>query len=238
MKKIILGLFLILGVVSFAAPNFVNTTKLKNDGFDIVQDEEGLFTIASSNQESALVISYYLTDKNSKELSDTIKADAPNDVKFLASLDNDQAYVNEFQNADFYSYVVVPKKQKLAKVKNAGYVIKNEREDILTMTTSDDDSAIIISFSTANISSKEISDLLKSNALRNSENFIATLDNNRAYINEFEAQGFYSYMIVPKKEKVKNQHTYATYVSSKKLSKNDLSKITNAILDEAESYIK
>jgi len=93
-------------------------------------------------------------------------------------------------------------------------------------------------FSTANISSKEISDLLKSNALRNSENFIATLDNNRAYINEFEAQGFYSYMIVPKKEKVKNQHTYATYVSSKKLSKNDLSKITNAILDEAESYIK
>ena len=117
MKKFILGLFLILGVVSFAAPNFVNTTKLKNDGFDIVQDEEGLFTIASSNQESALVISYYLTDKNSKELSDTIKADAPNDVKFLASLDNDQAYVNEFQNADFYSYVVVPKKQKLGKYK-------------------------------------------------------------------------------------------------------------------------
>mgnify|MGYP000118248575 FL=1 len=131
-----------------------------------------------------------------------------------------------------------PKFVDMAKVKNAGYVIKNEREDILTMAISDDDSAIIISFSTANISSKEISDLLKSNALRNSENFIATLDNNRAYVNEFEAQGLYSYMIVPKKEKVKNQHTYATYVSSKKLSKNDLSKITDAILDEAESYIK
>jgi len=125
-----------------------------------------------------------------------------------------------------------PKFVDMAKVKNAGYVIKNEREDILTMAISDDDSAIIIS------SSKEISDLLKSNALRNSENFIATLDNNRAYVNEFEAQGFYSYIIVPKKEKVKNQHTYATYVSSKKLSKNDLSKITDAILDEAESYIK
>ena len=64
-----------------------------------------------------------------------------------------------------------PKFVDMAKVKNAGYVIKNEREDILTMTTSDDDSAIIISFSTANISSKEISDLLKSNALHNSENF-------------------------------------------------------------------
>ena len=131
-----------------------------------------------------------------------------------------------------------PKFVDMAKVKNADYVIKNEREDILTMAISDDDSAIIISFSTANISSKEISDLLKSNALRDNGNFIATLDNNRAYINEFEVQGFYSYMIVPKKEKVKNQHTYATYLSSKKLSKNDLSKITNAILDEAESYIK
>ena len=117
MKKFILGLFLILGAVSFAVPKFIDMTKVKNAGFDIVQDEEGLFTIASSNEESALVISYYLTEKNSKELSDTIKADAPNDVKFLASLDNDQAYVNEFQNADFYSYVVVPKKQKLGKFK-------------------------------------------------------------------------------------------------------------------------
>ena len=117
MKKIILGLFLILGAMSFAVPKFIDMTKVKNAGFDIVQDEEGLFTIASSNEESALVISYYLTEKNSKELSDTIKADAPNDVKFLASLDNDQAYVNEFQNADFYSYVVVPKKQKLGKFK-------------------------------------------------------------------------------------------------------------------------
>jgi len=117
MKKFILGLFLILGAVSFAVPKFIDMTKVKNAGFDIVQDEEGLFTIASSNEESALVISYYLTEKNSKELSDTIKADAPNDVKFLASLDNDQAYVNEFQNADFYSYIVVPKKQKLGKFK-------------------------------------------------------------------------------------------------------------------------
>ena len=29
MKKIILGLFLILGAISFAVPNYVNTTKIK-----------------------------------------------------------------------------------------------------------------------------------------------------------------------------------------------------------------
>ena len=131
-----------------------------------------------------------------------------------------------------------PKFVDMAKVKNAGYIIKNEREDILTMAISDDDSAIIISFSTANISSKEISDLLKSNALHNSENFIATLDNNRAYVNEFEAQGFYSYIIVPKKEKVKNQHTYATYATVKKLPKDAINSTVKSIINEAEGLIK
>ena len=118
MKKFILGLFLILGAVSFAVPSFIDATKLQKSGHDIIQDEEGLFTIGSPKEDTALVISYYLTDKNPQELSDTIKADAPaGEVKFLSAINNDQAYVNEFQNADFYSYVVVPKKQKLGKYK-------------------------------------------------------------------------------------------------------------------------
>ena len=153
MKKLILGLFLILGAVSFTMPNFINTTKLQKAGYNIVEDSETVLTIADTNVvdgDPILVASFYLSDMSPKELSDAIKAEA---------------------------------QQQDAK-------------------------------------------------------FVASFDNNRAYVNEFEAQGFYSYIIVPKKEKVKNQHTYATYVSSKKLSKNDLSKITNAILDEAESYIK
>ena len=118
MKKFILGLFLILGAVSFAVPKFIDTVKLKNNGFGILQDEEDIFTIGSANKESALIVSYYLTDKNSKELSDAIKADAPADeAKFIVAINNDQAYINEFQNADFYSYVVVPKNQKLGKYK-------------------------------------------------------------------------------------------------------------------------
>ena len=118
MKKLILGLFLILGAVSFAAPKFIDTTKLEKAGYDIMQDEKNMFTVASANENSGFVISYYLTDKNSKELSDTIKADAPaGEVKFLSAINNDQAYVNEFQSDNFYSYVVVPKKQKLGKYK-------------------------------------------------------------------------------------------------------------------------
>ena len=118
MKKIILGLFLILGAVSFAVPSFIDATKLQKSGHDIIQDEEGLFTIGSPKEDTALVISYYLTDKNPQELSDAIKANAPaGEVKFLSAINNNQAYVNEFQSENFYSYVVVPKKQKLGKFK-------------------------------------------------------------------------------------------------------------------------
>ena len=68
--------------------------------------------------DSILVASFYLSDMSPKELSDAIKAEAQQqDAKFVASFDNNRAYVNEFQNADFYSYVVVPKKQKLGKYK-------------------------------------------------------------------------------------------------------------------------
>ena len=39
MKKIILGLFLILGAVSFAVPKYVNTTKIKSAGYEITTDD-------------------------------------------------------------------------------------------------------------------------------------------------------------------------------------------------------
>ena len=90
MKKIILGLFLILGAVSFAVPSFIDTTKLQKSGHDIIQDEANLFTIGSPKEDTALVISYYLTDKNPQELSDAIKANAPaGEVKFLSAINND-----------------------------------------------------------------------------------------------------------------------------------------------------
>jgi len=120
-KKLILGLFLILGAVSFTMPNFINTTKLQKAGYTIIEDSETVLTIADTDVvdgDSILVASFYLSDMSPKELSDAIKAEAQQqDAKFVASFDNNRAYVNEFQNADFYSYVVVPKKQKLGKYK-------------------------------------------------------------------------------------------------------------------------
>ena len=119
MKKLILGLFLILGTVSFTMPNFINTTKLQKAGYTIIEDSETVLTIADTDVvdgDSILVASFYLSDMSPKELSDAIKAEAQQqDAKFVASFDNNRAYVNEFQHVDFYSFTIVPKKQKINK---------------------------------------------------------------------------------------------------------------------------
>ena len=119
MKKIILGLFLILGAVSFAAPKFIDTTKLQKSGYTIIEDSETVLTIADTDVvdgDSILVASFYLSDMSPKELSDAIKAEAQQqDAKFVASFDNNRAYVNEFKHVDFYSFTIVPKKQKINK---------------------------------------------------------------------------------------------------------------------------
>lgn len=119
MKKLILGLFLILGAVSFTMPSFINTTKLQKAGYTIIEDSETVLTIADTDVvdgDSILVASFYLSDMSPKELSDAIKAEAQQqDAKFVASFDNNRAYVNEFKHVDFYSFTIVPKKQKINK---------------------------------------------------------------------------------------------------------------------------
>ena len=119
MKKLILGLFLILGAVSFTMPNFINTTKLQKAGYTIIEDSETVLTIADTDVvdgDSILVASFYLSDMSPKELSDAIKAEAQQqDAKFVASFDNNRAYVNEFKHVDFYSFTIIPKKQKINK---------------------------------------------------------------------------------------------------------------------------
>lgn len=119
MKKLILGLFLILGAVSFTMPNFINTTKLQNSGYAIIEDSENILTIAGTDivdGDSILAVSFYLSDMSPKELNDSIKAEAQQqEAKFVANFDNNRAYVNEFKHVDFYSLAIVSKKQKVNK---------------------------------------------------------------------------------------------------------------------------
>ena len=46
MKKILLGLFLILGVVSFALPKYVSPEKIKSFGYEVTDEGDFGFRIA------------------------------------------------------------------------------------------------------------------------------------------------------------------------------------------------
>lgn len=114
MKKIILGLFLILGAVSFAVPKYVNTDKLQKAGYEISADDEDLFSFGKVTQDAGISIVFYpMKEKETpKYISDGVKNSAPDNVKFINSIDNKRAYVLKFKDGEVYTYNFVPKKQK------------------------------------------------------------------------------------------------------------------------------
>ena len=113
MKKIILGLFLILGAISFAVPNYVNTTKIKSAGYEITTDDVNIFGIGKVTQKASISVAFYPFANDTPQLiADAVKTTAPAEVKFLASLANNRAYVNKYKDGEIYTYNFVPKKQK------------------------------------------------------------------------------------------------------------------------------
>ena len=125
MKKILLGLFLILGVVSFALPNYVSEEKIRNSGYEITDEEEFGFRIArQKNNGDATVILYYLDYpevSSAKQLSEMSVKTAPEEFKFLGSTENKKAYINKFvspEDKGVYSFV-----GKKSKIKNCYIVV-------------------------------------------------------------------------------------------------------------------
>ncbi|WP_405353331.1 hypothetical protein [Fusobacterium vincentii] len=125
MKKFLLGLFLLLGVVSFALPNYVNTEKLKKSGYKLTEEGDyGFRIIREKNDGEGTLVLYYLDytrDNPAKELSETSIKTAPEEFKYLASIESKKAYINKFVSKDdkgVYSFV-----GKKPKLKNCYLVI-------------------------------------------------------------------------------------------------------------------
>lgn len=114
MKKFILGLFLILGAISFAAPKYINTSKLENTGYEITADDEDIFSIGKATDIEAVSILFYpMPDKTSKEVSEAVKNSAPDEVKFISSSENKRAYILKYKDTgEIFTYNFVPKKPK------------------------------------------------------------------------------------------------------------------------------
>ena len=131
MKKFLLGLFLILGVVSFAVPKYVDKAKLQKNSYEIMQDETDIFLFGKATEDVGLTVGFYnIKESNdmAKKISEEVKVGPPADQNFISSRENKRAYVNKFKSNDGnYTYSIVAKKTK----------VKNCYISILYVTTKD-----------------------------------------------------------------------------------------------------
>ena len=64
MKKILLVLFLVLGMLSFSAPSFINISKIEKNGYEIEEGdkEDGLLLAKTLEKENTIENIYILYD--------------------------------------------------------------------------------------------------------------------------------------------------------------------------------
>ena len=117
MKKIILGLFLMLGVVSFAAPSRINTAKIEQDGGMVLLDEGDVYSFAEViDGNSLLAVTYYVGDVGVKSVSETLKTKQLNKgIQYISSGESEVGYIHKLYAAEqgYYFYIVIGKHQKV-----------------------------------------------------------------------------------------------------------------------------
>jgi len=117
MKKIILGLFLMLGLISFAAPSHINTAKVKQDGNIVMLDDSYIFSFERPvAQSSELGVTYHIGNKDPKILSEKIKNEHLVDgIDYVDSGESEVGYVHKLYapQEGLYFYIVIAKRQKI-----------------------------------------------------------------------------------------------------------------------------
>ena len=119
MKKIILLLFLVLGVLSFAAPSYVDVNRIKKDGYDIdVNDSDTLAFTQKGSDMNVVITMYFTNDGNPQNLKAAFKSVfAPQfKLKYTDEFETNRAYIQKSfgknRNGIVYGYNIVPKSQK------------------------------------------------------------------------------------------------------------------------------
>ncbi|ATV68364.1 hypothetical protein [Fusobacterium pseudoperiodonticum] len=117
MKKIILGLFLILGVVSFAAARGLDINKVNKAGYNLSKQDEFSAIIDKTTDIDATSIAIFfeiVENDAAKQLLDGAKKTAPEVLKLVNTSETKRAYIVKYKGTDgsYYSYVFVSKKLK------------------------------------------------------------------------------------------------------------------------------
>jgi len=107
MKKFILGLFLILGAVSIAAPEYVDVKGMEKKGYIIYKNKKDSFVAFKITQNDRIGVTLYFSDKDNAEyLTNTFKRSAPSALKFLDETENNRAYIQRFKG-ELYIYNII-----------------------------------------------------------------------------------------------------------------------------------
>ena len=116
MKKIILGLFLILGAMSFALPKNLDVNKVKKAGYEITRDEDSAVIFGKATDTVGITVALFIGDTSAKDVNDSIKATAPKNQKFLSSRETKKAYISKYKDTEYngftYSFVAKNSKSK------------------------------------------------------------------------------------------------------------------------------
>ena len=116
MKKFILGLFLILGVVSFAAARGLDINKVNKAGYNLSEQDEFSAIIDKTTDIDATSIAIFfeiVENDAAKQLLDDAKKSAPEELKLVDTSETKRAYIVKYKGTDgsYYS-VFVSKKLK------------------------------------------------------------------------------------------------------------------------------
>ena len=116
MKKFILGLFLILGVVSFAAARGLDINKVNKAGYNLSKQDEFSAIIDKTTDIDATSIAIFfeiVENDAAKQLLDDAKKSAPEVLKLVDTSETKRAYIAKYKGTDgSYYYVFVSKKLK------------------------------------------------------------------------------------------------------------------------------
>ena len=116
MKKIILGLFLILGAVSFAAARGLDINKVNKAGYNLSKQDEFSAIIDKTTDIDATSIAIFfeiVENDAAKQLLDDAKKSAPEVLKLVDTSETKRAYIAKYKGTDgSYYYVFVSKKLK------------------------------------------------------------------------------------------------------------------------------
>ena len=115
MKKIILGLFLILGVISFAIPKNLDANKLKKAGYEITSEEENAIIFGKSTQTAGITVALFNGATSPKNINISLRETAPKSQKFLSSRENKRAYISKYKDTEYngFTYSFVAKNSKI-----------------------------------------------------------------------------------------------------------------------------